>query len=105
MFFWGAAMVKKLQNLKAAALKYDPAVDDVPLLTAFGQGYVAEKIIALAEEAEIPILYDAALADMLGKMGVGDEIPPELYSVVAQILVFISESDQTYGERLRAKHK
>jgi len=98
-------MAKKLQDLKAAALKYDPAIDDAPLLTAFGQGYVAEKIIALAQQAEVPVVYDAALADMFCKMSVGDEIPPELYTVVAQILVFISERDQAYGESLRTARK
>lgn len=92
-------MVKNLQNLKAAALRYDPAQDDLPLLTAFGQGYVAEKIITLAEEEKIPVVYDAALADMLGKMNLGDEIPPELYAVVAQILVFVSQSDQNYANQ------
>ena len=91
--------MENLQNRKAAALRYDPAQDDIPLLTAFGQGYVAEKIIALAEEAAVPVVYDAALASMLGKMNVGDEIPPELYTVVAQILVFISESDLAYAKR------
>jgi flagellar biosynthesis protein len=97
-------MVKE-KKLRAAALRYDPALDDAPLLTAFGQGYVAEKIVALAEQAEIPVVYDAALADMLCKMSVGDEIPPELYAVVAQILVFISERDLAYGESLRAARK
>ncbi|MCL1905504.1 MAG: EscU/YscU/HrcU family type III secretion system export apparatus switch protein [Clostridiales bacterium] len=93
-------MTKDLKDLKAAALKYDPAFDDVPLLTAFGKGYVAEKIIALAEESRIPVVYDAALTEMLGKMNLGDDIPPELYAVVAQILVFVSQSDQAYAQRL-----
>ena len=86
------------KKLTAAALKYDPALDDAPLLSAFGQGYVAEKILALAEEAHIPVVYEKALVDMLGKMTVGDEIPPELYAVVAQILVFISNSDSAYAQ-------
>jgi len=96
-------MAKNLHNLKAAALKYDPAADDAPLLTAFGQGYVAQKIITLAEEAEVPVVYDAALASMLSKMSIGDEIPPELYTVVAQILVFISESDQRSAAQTELK--
>ncbi|MCL1975927.1 MAG: EscU/YscU/HrcU family type III secretion system export apparatus switch protein [Firmicutes bacterium] len=94
-------MEKNINNTKAAALKYDPAQDDIPLLTAFGQGHLAEKIIALAEQERIPIVYDAALAEMLGKMNVGAEIPPELYAVVAQILVFISESDSAYAQKMQ----
>ena len=92
-------MGKNSHVLKAAALRYDPDIDDIPLLTAFGQGYVAQKIIALAEEEKIPLVYDAALTEMLGKMNLGDEIPPELFAVVAQILVFISQSDQAYAEQ------
>jgi len=98
-------MAKGTKIRRAAALRYDPAQDDVPLLTAFGQGLLADKMIALAEEAEIPIVYDAALADMLSKMSLGDEIPPELYAAVAQILVFVSESDSAYAERLKSIRK
>lgn len=87
---------------KAAALQYNPAKDEVPLLTAFGQGYVAEKIIATAQEASVPVVRDAGLANMLGQMNVGDEIPPELYGAVAQILIFISESDHAYGEKIKS---
>jgi flagellar biosynthesis protein len=90
-------MAKALHELKAAALRYDPEAEGVPLLTAFGQGYVAQKILALAEQAEVPVVYDAALAALLGKMNLGAEIPPELYSVVAQILIFVSESDQNFA--------
>lgn len=86
---------------RAAALSYDPAKDSVPLLTAYGEGFLAEKIIARAEEMDVPLMVDAGLAQMLGKMSVGDEIPPELYGAVAQILVFLSESDQAFGERLQ----
>ena len=96
-------MAKNLKDLKAAAIRYDPAQDSVPLLTAFGQGYVAETIIALAEEAEVPIVYDAALAAMLSKISVGAGIPPELYTVVAQILLFVSESDLAYAQSLRSQ--
>lgn len=86
---------------KAAALQYDPAIDDVPHLTAFGQGYVAERIIDAATQADVPIVHDAALANMLGQMNIGDEIAPELYAVVAQILLFLSESDHAYGEKMK----
>ena len=91
---------KSRQQKKAAALRYDPRSDEVPVLTAFGQGHVAEKIIAAAEEASVPVKYDAALTEMLSQMSLGDEIPPELYAAVAQILVFISESDHKYGDSL-----
>ena len=88
---------------RAAAISYDPQVDDVPILTAFGEGYLAEKIVAVAKESGIPVLPDSNLSSMLSKISVGDEIPPELYEVVAKVLVFVGEVDKSYGERFRTE--
>lgn len=93
-------MPKELKK-RAAAVSYDPESDAVPILSAFGEGYVAEKIIETAEEAGVPVVEDTDLASMLAKMSVGDEIPPSLYEVVAKVLVFVSELDQSYGSRIR----
>jgi len=90
---------------KAAALQYDPAKDDVPMLTAFGQGHVAERIIDTATQAAVPVVHDARLANMLGQMKIGDEIPPQIYAAVAQILIFLSENDQLFGERLQNSYR
>ncbi len=90
---------------RAAALRYNPGVDEVPILTAYGQGHLAEKIIDKATEADIPIVQDNALADMLAAMNLGEEIPPALYAAVAQILVFISESDRQYGQKIQSLAK
>ena len=87
---------------RAAAISYDPGEHDVPVLSAFGEGYVAEKIIAVAKESGVPVLPDPSLSSMLSKMSVGDEIPEELYEAVAKVLIFVSEVDRSYGERLRA---
>lgn len=89
------------QPKRAAALSYDPARDAVPVLTAFGEGFLAEKIIATASEADVPIMVDEGLAQMLAALNVGDDIPPALYAAVAQILVFLSDSDQAYGKRIK----
>ena len=64
-----------------------------------GQGYVAEKIIEKAEESDIPTYVDPHLAKTLSSMQIGDEIPPELYEVVAQILVFVSNLDKSYAKK------
>ena len=93
---------------RAAAISYDPAENAVPVLTAFGEGFLAEKIIARAEESNVPVVFDEGLAGMFAKMNIGDEIPPELYAAVAQILVFLSNTDHKYGERLKSglnRHK
>lgn len=86
---------------RAAALQYDPERDAAPILAAFGEGYVAEKMIEVAGESGVPVLPDPELTAMLAKMSVGDEIPPELYGVVAKVLVFISEMDRSFDKRLR----
>lgn len=88
---------------RAAAIKYDPEHDNVPIMSAYGEGYMAEKIIKAAEEAGVPVLPDPGLADMLARLSVGDEIPPELYEVVAKVLVFVSELDKSYGDRIRSQ--
>lgn len=73
----------------AAALKYDPQVDGAPRVVASGEGKTAERILALARENGIPICDDPVLAGMLAQVNVGDEIPEELYQVVAQVLAYI----------------
>lgn len=77
------------QLKKAVALRYRPGVDQAPQLTARGQGLVAEKIIDLARRHGIPIQEDPALVQMLAQIDLHQEIPPEAYLVVAEILAFI----------------
>ena len=91
---------KKSGTKRAAAIKYNPGEDAVPILAAFGEGYLAEKIVSVAKESGVPIVPDASLTSMLKKMSVGEEIPTELYEVVAKILLFVSELDRSYGDRL-----
>lgn len=90
-------MDEKKKRKQAAALKYDPEQDAVPILSAYGEGFVAEKILAQAQEHDIPVMEDANLASMLSKLSVGDNIPPQLYEVVARILVFVGDVDRYYG--------
>lgn len=82
---------------QAVALQYDP--DDVaPRVVATGAGYIAEKIIEEANKANVPIHEDDKLAKSLAKLSVGDAIPPELYEVVAEILVFVDSVDKLKGK-------
>ncbi|MSS72936.1 MAG: flagellar biosynthesis [Candidatus Latescibacteria bacterium] len=82
----------------AAALRYRRDTDVVPRVTAAGRGLVAEKIIALAKEAGIPIHEDASLVEVLARLDVGSEIPVELYRVVAEILAFVYRMDRQWKE-------
>ena len=95
---------KKSQK-RAAAISYDPGKQDVPVLAAFGEGYVAQKIIEVAMESGIPIMPDPNLTSMLSKISIGDEISPEMYDAVAKILVFVSEVDRSYGEKVKRSMK
>lgn len=79
---------------QAIALAYDPNEDGAPKVIASGQGLVAEKIIDSAREQDIPIHEDSKLADTLSKLEIGEMIPPELYEVVAEILVFVDAMDK-----------
>lgn len=78
---------------QAVALEYDPA-DSAPKVIAMGRGALAEKIIEQAKQAEVPVHKDDKLADTLSKLQIGDMIPPELYEVVAEILVFVDGMDK-----------
>jgi flagellar biosynthesis protein len=91
----------KKTKKRAAAISYEPENDNAPILAAFGEGYLAEKIIKTGKEAGIPVMRDPELASVLSQVSVGDEIPPDLYEVVAKILVFVGDVDRSYGDRMR----
>lgn len=86
----------ELKRKQAVALQYDPE-DIAPRVIASGQGVLAERIIDKAKEADVPIHQDEKLAKTLSKLDVGDAIPPELYEVVAEILVFVDAMDKIKG--------
>ncbi|MBQ1902160.1 MAG: EscU/YscU/HrcU family type III secretion system export apparatus switch protein [Lachnospiraceae bacterium] len=77
----------------AVALAYNPG-DDAPKILATGKGYIAERIIEEAKEHDVPFYKDDKLAETLSKLEIGDAIPPELYEVVAEILVFVDGMDK-----------
>ncbi len=77
----------------AVALSYNPG-DEAPTVIATGKGSIAERIIEAADESEVPVYEDEKLAKTLSKLELGDAIPPELYGVVAEILVFVDRMDK-----------
>lgn len=79
----------KKERDKAVALKYERGKGPAPKVTAKGSGAVAEKILAIARENNIPIRQDKTLLEALYKLDINDEIPEELYKVIAEILAFI----------------
>ncbi len=89
----------KKEIKQAAALQYSPETDVAPKIIAAGKGIVAEKIIEKAKEKDIPVYKDSNLAKTLSALGIGSEIPTEVYEVVAEILIFIGSVDKSYGDR------
>jgi len=89
-------MDQKRLRQKAVALQYNPE-EHAPKVIARGAGVVAEKILDKAEEAEITVYQDAKLVEELTRTDIGEHIPPELYEVVAQVLIFINELDKSQG--------
>ena len=90
------------EKLKTAvALSYDPNEDGAPKVVASGKGALADKIIEKAKENKVPVHVDDKLADTLSRLEIGEMIPPELYEVVAEILVFVDAMDKikAKGER------
>ncbi len=83
----------------AAALKYDLLQDEAPILVAKGEGYIAEKIIEIAENSDTVVYKDELLAKQLSVLETGAYIPEDLYSVVAEVLLFIADMDGKYAKK------
>lgn len=73
----------------ATALQYDPEQGGAPRVIASGQRKVAEKILAEAKKHNIAIYEDDALTAALSNVNLGEEIPAELYQVVAEVLAYV----------------
>ncbi len=82
---------------QAAAVKYDSKKMRAPELIAKGEGFIAKKIIERAIEADVPIVEDAALVSALISLELGEEIPAELYEVVARVLAWVYKIDKEAG--------
>ncbi|HPS92887.1 MAG TPA: EscU/YscU/HrcU family type III secretion system export apparatus switch protein [Deltaproteobacteria bacterium] len=79
----------KDREQKAVALTYERGKDKAPRVTAKGRGALAEKILALARRHGVPIEKDSTLLEALYRLEINEEIPEELYKVVAEVLAFI----------------
>jgi len=77
------------KSKKAVALKYSPDKGAAPHVSAKGSGLVAEQIISLAQAQGVPVKDDPDLVEVLSKLDLSEEIPAELYVVVAELLAFV----------------
>lgn len=90
---------KKNKKLKSAvALKYSSDADAAPKVTAKGEGLVAERIIELAKENQVPIKEDPDLVQILSQVDINKEIPPSVFKVVAELLGFVYRLNNKYQD-------
>lgn len=77
------------KHKQAVALRYEPKQDRAPRIAGKGRGHLAEKILELARQHNIPIREDKNLLQILSRLDLHQEVPPEVYKAVAEILAFI----------------
>lgn len=77
------------KDKKAVALQYDMETDRAPKVVAKGKGPVAQKIIEVARENNIPLYQDHELSQVLEALDLDTEIPPQLFRAVAEVMAFI----------------
>jgi flagellar biosynthesis protein len=86
------------RRLRATALHYEPGTR-APRVTATGSGLVAERIIAAAREAGVPVREDPALAEALSKLELGNDVPEELWKAAAEALAWAYRLDAQAASR------
>ena len=87
----------------AVSLQYKKGKNAAPKITAKGQGWVAENIIKMAQEKNIPIREDKDLLHLLSEIDVGQEVPESLYKVVAELLAWVYQLNQNYSSSEQSK--
>jgi len=90
--------MKKDEFERAVALHYDQL--GAPTILASGEGEIARLIKERAEQAGVPLVENQKLSYLLSKIPLGDEIPPELYRAVAEVLIFILRVEMALDERV-----
>jgi flagellar biosynthesis protein len=84
----------------AVAVEYNKDKDGAPKILAKGKGAIAERIIDLARQNNIPLYEDPDLIEVLSKLDLGQEIPPELYKLIAEVLVYVYRANGKTGKIL-----
>jgi flagellar biosynthesis protein len=90
---------EKKETTIAAAIEYDSQKDAAPRVIAKGRGIIAERILDLAAKHGVPVKKDPALVQILSRLDINEQIPPELYKAVAEILAFIYSLNERYREK------
>ncbi len=78
----------KDKSRRAVALKYDVNRNNAPVVISSGSGYIADKVVEIAEESGIPVYKDDSLSVMLSQLDIGSEIPQELFNSIVDIYIY-----------------
>ena len=81
---------------RAVALRYRTGEDPAPRIAAAGSGPLAERILALAKEHDLPLREDPDLVEALAMLDLGAMIPPELYEVIAEVLAWAYRANSSF---------
>ncbi len=92
---------ERASRRRAVALRYDQEQESAPRVLAKGQGDIAERIIALAEEHGIPLHEDHDLVRLLGVLEIDVQVPPTLYRALAEVLAHLYRTNAKLAERNR----
>lgn len=86
---------------RAVALRYRGGQDPAPRVTAAGSGSVAERILEIAREHDLPLRHDPDLVEALAVLDLGSYIPPELYDVIAEVLAWAYRANSAFASTTR----
>jgi flagellar biosynthesis protein len=87
---------RQINGPSAAVIRYDESGDGSPTIVAQGKGLLASKIMELAKQHNIQMQEDEGLVKNLLDIDLGDNVPPQLYSVIAEVLLLIEEMEKNY---------
>ncbi|MBI2263997.1 MAG: EscU/YscU/HrcU family type III secretion system export apparatus switch protein [Armatimonadetes bacterium] len=87
----------------AIALRYDAEKDQAPRVVAAGKGWIADKIVEIAEHHKVPLHKEAVVAEALQKVELGTEIPQALYQVIAEILFFVNRLNEKWLKKAKER--
>jgi flagellar biosynthesis protein len=82
------------ERQKAVAVRYDAEHESAPRVLAKGEGPIAERIVALAREHDIPLHEDRDLVHLLGALDLDVEVPPTLYKALAEVLAHLYRANE-----------
>jgi len=83
----------KPDRRKAVALRYWSGLP-APFLAAKAEGRAADRLLAIAREAGLPIVVDSSLAQVVFPLEVGDYVPEECFEILARVFAFVKSIEE-----------